>query len=61
LSQLTQGYDKAAAPPRSLPSGLWPSAPDSHRICWPSGWRRSRARRPGWAAITAGGEFHPAL
>jgi len=43
-----------------------PSAPASHRICWPSRFGASRLRREALAgscanAPTAGGESHPAL
>lgn len=45
---------------RSLPSGLLPSAPESHRIsALPTG-KRARGLA-GLCRFTAGGDFHPAL
>jgi len=50
-------------PTRSLLSGLLPSAPEWHRICWPLLLQSARGLGArAWPAdsITAGGELHPA-
>jgi len=51
---------RGGGPACPLSSGLWPSAPASHRICWPSHSRKALAGSR-IAPDTAGGEFHPAL